>query len=121
MGRTKPVSIRFDPEKLELIKRREKLLTPQKVVDFLMDSYWWQNRLITAPAMTAAAQNLPYVAPDQPKSAVEAYEQKIREAMSAVEVEQIGKLLEVDPFVKKDERTAIMGKANKKVQSFEIQ
>lgn len=120
MGRTKPVSIRFDPEKLELIKRREKLLTPQKVVDFLMDNYWWQNRLITTPAMTAAAQNLPYITLDQPKTAIEAYEQKIRDAMSAAEIEQIGKLLEVDPFVKKDERVAIMDKATKKVQSLEI-
>lgn len=45
MGRTKPVSIRFDPEKLTLVKQRESLASAQKAVDLLMDVYYWQHKL----------------------------------------------------------------------------
>lgn len=45
MGRSPQTSIRFDPEKLKLIQAREKLPTVQKVVDYLVDAYWWQHKL----------------------------------------------------------------------------
>lgn len=45
MARSPQTSVRFDPEKLELIKKQENLTTPQKVVDFLIDQYWWKWRL----------------------------------------------------------------------------
>lgn len=45
MSRTPQTSIRFNPEKLNLIKARENLETAQKVVDYLVDAYWWQNKL----------------------------------------------------------------------------
>jgi hypothetical protein len=45
MARTPQASVRFDPQKLELIKTREGLTTFQKVVDYLVDAYWWQNKL----------------------------------------------------------------------------
>lgn len=45
MARTPQASVRFDPKKLELIKTREGLTTFQKVVDYLVDSYWWQHKL----------------------------------------------------------------------------
>lgn len=35
-----PTAIRFDIEKLDLIKKNEKLESNQKVVDFLLDEYW---------------------------------------------------------------------------------
>lgn len=119
MGRTKPASIRFDPEKLELVKRKEKLATPQKVVDFLMQYYWWQNKLIVAPAMNVGADTLPYVAPERPGTAIEAYEQKIKNAMSAAEIEQIAKLWDIDPFVNKSQRESLSAQANKKVESLQ--
>lgn len=43
--RTKPVGIRFDPEKLDFIKGREKLKTNQQVVDLLVNKYWWENKI----------------------------------------------------------------------------
>jgi hypothetical protein len=119
MGRTKPVSIRFDPEKLELIKRKEKLPSGQKVVDFLMDAYWWNQRLVLAPAMAEAAKHIPYLAKDQPATALEAYDQKIRDAMTPFEVEAVGKLMDVDPFLSRKDRETLVERAKKKTQSFE--
>lgn len=45
MGRTKPVSVRFDPEKLNLVIKSESLESPQKAVDYLFDVYYWQHKL----------------------------------------------------------------------------
>src|SRR5580698_9694861 len=84
MGKTKQASARFDPEKLELVKRREKLQNPQKVVDFLMDAYYWQNMLIVAPQLQTLGQTLPYVAPVVPKSPFEQYEKELKEAERAL-------------------------------------
>jgi hypothetical protein len=43
--RTNPIGVRFDPEKLEFVKSREKLTTNQQVVDLLMNRYWWENKM----------------------------------------------------------------------------
>lgn len=43
--KTTPTSIRFDIEKLALVKERERLVTGQQVVDFLLNKYWWDNKL----------------------------------------------------------------------------
>jgi hypothetical protein len=40
--RTDPSSVRFDIDKLEFIKKREKLTSSQQVIDFLMNDYWWK-------------------------------------------------------------------------------
>lgn len=38
-------SIRFDEKKYELVCSEENLETPQQVVDFLVDKYWWEKRI----------------------------------------------------------------------------
>lgn len=43
--KSKPTGIRFDLEKVNLIKEKEKLTTNQQVVDFLMNRYWWEHKL----------------------------------------------------------------------------
>jgi hypothetical protein len=48
--KSEPVGIRFDEEKLKFIKSREKLETNQRVVDFILNKYWWENKL---PHVTA--------------------------------------------------------------------
>jgi hypothetical protein len=68
MGRTKPVSVRFDPEKLNLVQLRESLTSPQKVVDYLVDAYYWQYKL------NPASKN------GQPTTEFEAFETQIRDA-----------------------------------------
>lgn len=43
--KSKPTGIRFDIEKSDLVKGREKLNTFQKVVDFLLNKYWWEHKV----------------------------------------------------------------------------
>jgi hypothetical protein len=45
MGRTKPIGVRFDPEKLEFIKSSEKLKSNQQVIDLLVNRYWWEHKM----------------------------------------------------------------------------
>ena len=39
MAKTNPIGVRFDEEILELIKKEQKLSSPQKVVNYLMENY----------------------------------------------------------------------------------
>jgi len=58
MAKSPQTSIRFDAEKMELIKKQENLATPQKVVDFLIDQYWWKWRLNSGQkSIESEAQN----------------------------------------------------------------
>jgi len=66
--RTSPVSIRFDPEKLALIKLRENIDSPQRVIDYLVDAYYWQHKLNPAPKN------------GQPTTEFEALERQIKDA-----------------------------------------
>ena len=43
--KSKPTGVRFDLEKIEFIKNREKLKSNQQVVDFLMNKYWWEVKV----------------------------------------------------------------------------
>ena len=45
MAKTKPIGVRFDTEKLDFIKVREKLSSNQQVVDLLMNKYWWEHKI----------------------------------------------------------------------------
>jgi hypothetical protein len=48
--KTNPSGIRFDKEQLEFIQKREsKLNTKQKVVDFLLNKYWWEFKVKLEP------------------------------------------------------------------------
>lgn len=39
MAKTRPIGVRFDLEKLEIIQKEQNLRTPQGVVNFLMANY----------------------------------------------------------------------------------
>lgn len=43
--KSKPTGVRFDIEKSDFVKGREKLNTFQKVVDFLLNKYWWDHKI----------------------------------------------------------------------------
>lgn len=44
--KTNPSGVRFDKEQLEFIQKKEpKLTTKQKVVDFLLNKFWWENKV----------------------------------------------------------------------------
>src|SRR6185295_11929064 len=68
MARSPQTSIRFDKEKLDLIKARESLPTVQKVVDYLVDAYWWQHKLN------------PVTKTGQPTTEYQAFEIQIKDA-----------------------------------------
>lgn len=44
-NKTSPTGVRFDIEKLDFVQKREKLETNQKVVDFLLNKYWWEYKV----------------------------------------------------------------------------
>jgi len=44
-NKSKPIGIRFDLEKLDFVKTKEGLNTNQKVIDFLLNDYWWKYRV----------------------------------------------------------------------------
>lgn len=119
MGRTKPVSVRFDPEKLELVKRKEKLPSPQKVVDYLMDTYYWQNKLVVAPQLQALGSTLPYIAPVVPKTPYEVYEQEINNAGSIEELERTGRHLEKDRAISAADKLKLHALGSKRVELFQ--
>lgn len=76
MARSPQTSIRFDSAKLELIKKREGLPTVQKVVDYLVDAYWWQHKL------NPASKN-------GPVTEYEAFEGQIKDAEEVPSLELI--------------------------------
>lgn len=48
--KSSPTGIRFDIEQLEFVQKKEpKLTTKQKVVDFLLNKFWWEFK-ITKPS-----------------------------------------------------------------------
>ena len=46
-----PTSIRFDKEKMDFIKKQENLPTVQKVLNFLLDKYWWEHKFGVNPIL----------------------------------------------------------------------
>lgn len=59
-SKTNPIGVRFNIEKLELVKSENNIPTPQKVVDFFLDKYEAkkdkQEPLITKTAESAMSR-----------------------------------------------------------------
>jgi hypothetical protein len=77
MARTPQTSIRFDQTKLDLIKAREGLPTVQKVVDYLVDAYWWEYKLNPRPKNGG------------PATEFEAFDKQIKDADEVPQLELI--------------------------------
>ncbi len=45
MAKSPNTSIRYDIEKVDLVKSNENIDTIQKVFNFLLDKYWWEKKL----------------------------------------------------------------------------
>lgn len=56
--KTTPTGIRFDIDKLAFVQKRENVPTKQKVVDFLLNKYWWENKIPTVTAKEAPPLSL---------------------------------------------------------------
>lgn len=55
MKKSSPTSIRFREDYFKYAKEKEKLETPQQVVDFLLEKYWWEHngRRVTTETIVA--------------------------------------------------------------------
>jgi hypothetical protein len=65
MAKSKPIGVRFDLEKLELIKKEQNLTSTQAVVNYFMDSYGKTETKRGAPF-----KNMPPYDRNSPKSEV---------------------------------------------------
>lgn len=97
--KTSPTGIRFDIEKLSFVQGRENVPTKQKVVDFLLNKYWWENKLPHVTAKEAPPLELKnkvdYIQPTE-----NSYEGKDKNTFSADEVGQSEELETELDFIK---------------------
>lgn len=72
-----PSGIRFDLEKLAFIQKRENVPTKQKVVDFLLNKYWWENKLphVTAKEVPPMELKAGFQDLTKPTNEIKPYEQ----------------------------------------------
>lgn len=95
MKKRNPTGVRFNEEKLSFVMDREKLESPQQVVNFFLDSYWWQHKLNTGQIpsqvrMSPVVQNTPVIPP------YDAYKLDLAEAASIDAIKKIAKAAEKD-------------------------
>lgn len=73
VNKTQPTSIRFDQQKLDFLKKRENIKSPQKIVNFLLDDYWIRHKalelvkggnLLPLPADYQEVKNVGVLKPD---------------------------------------------------------
>lgn len=57
MKKNNPTGVRFNEDKLAFVMEREKLTSPQQVVNFLLDAYWWKNKVNTGQSEELAPTN----------------------------------------------------------------
>lgn len=119
MAKTKPTSIRFDPEKLALVKVKKGLQTPQQVVNYLLDTFWWQNELVAGAKETQAA--LPYIKPEEPKlPPFDAYKGKIKELKNIPDCQALVRAAKSDPDLADWQKRQIETMSIEKSKTFEF-
>jgi len=110
-----PSGIRFDIEQLEFIQKREsKLNTKQKVVDFLLNKYWWEQKVSLTPnhkGLPPTSELRPMVTPEKtytisasiPTAPVmsqeDAYKADLKAARTINDVQYIVKLAKEDTML----------------------
>jgi hypothetical protein len=107
--KSKPTGVRFDLEKVEFVKTKEKLNTYQKVVDFLLNKYWWEHKVAKpthkevpmfydSPKIDKGIYNETSIW-QEPKPKIDqyaAYQTEISEANSVLEIENIVREIKKD-------------------------
>lgn len=88
--KTEPTGVRFDPEQLDFIKGREKIESPQKVVNFLLKAYWDAWHVPKNPFNISAPREDQKEEPVQ-KSDLPPYEAYRLEIKNAGSIEEIKK------------------------------
>lgn len=129
-----PVSIRFDIEKVDFLKEREGDKKYQQVVDFLLEKYWWENKMGVKSAHVIPSMNehpsVTYLAANPhpvQKSVISAaisitpyqeYEAEILASREMKELNAIIKEVFIDKKLTANERVGLQTLADKKSQDF---
>lgn len=119
MGKSKPISVRFEEDQLGLIKRLEKLDTPQKVVNFLLADYWWKHRH-QMDAQKVATAAIPYISQQVPKSVFEGYQEEISAARNLEDLNKTGTFLEKDSGLTSAQRATLREQCKVRSKTLEL-
>lgn len=84
MKKTSPTGVRFDSPKLDFIKIREGLETPQQVVTFLVDKYWWESHGTTKNISTNVTHGNYEVQKEVPKFEIKLPQKTFKHYMSII-------------------------------------
>lgn len=116
--RTDNSSIRFDSVKYDSICKKEGLKTPQQVVDFLVDKYWWEDKIGSVPTLERQAVQVTNLTPETettnktintlpqlPKvSQTQAYQMEIMDAKTPASIQRIVNIIKRDDSLTKQEQ-----------------
>lgn len=98
MAKTNPTSIRFDEDQLNFVKTEEKIDSPQKVVNFLLNKYWWERR--SSPIVSGEINKRVVDEPTKvfmPEvSQYDAYRMELKNAGSIPDIKAIVKAIKTD-------------------------
>jgi hypothetical protein len=100
-------SVRYNPDKLNLIKTRESLETVQQVVDYLVDAYWWQHKLN------------PRTKDGAPATEFQAFEEQIKEANEVPALELVKWAVIKSASLDQMEKKVLMTSAGEKIRKLQ--
>jgi len=114
-NRSNPTGIRFDVEKIEFVKQREKLKSNQQVVDLLMNKYWWEHKMPIpthkeTPPMNlkeSVAVSAPIIAQPKIRKTPQQWVNEKREIEDPEIYKKWFSELEADPYLTSKEKSAI--------------
>jgi hypothetical protein len=104
MAKTDPIGVRFDKDQLQLVLEKEKLSSPQKVVNFLLEKYWWEKKMLpqSVPAGIDGSKwketnnvNPKHETPNLGSS--EAYIEELKGCKTISEIQSVVKKIKSDP------------------------
>lgn len=115
INKTSPSGIRFDLDQLEYIKKREKLHTPQQVVNFLLKAYWdvWHvpknpfNIEQTTQILPTTDGNKSAPATYVPVDQFAAYENEFKACQSVEQIEKAVKVMKKDTQLTPAQKTKL--------------
>ena len=104
--KSNPSGIRFDLEKVQFVKDKEKLNTYQKVVDFLLNKYWWEFKVAKPTYKESPPLELkeeiksnPITPIKKPLCQFDSYMLELKDSKTTEEVKKIMYLVKLDPDV----------------------
>lgn len=100
------ISYRYDTEKMRFLMEAEKIDNPRKVLDFLLDKYWWEKKFGVNPVLEAQKTTVKDLTNNPPKTnytvgvpkinQFDAYEAEIRGCKNIPQIKNTISALEKD-------------------------